>query len=339
MVRRSLSGPYPPRTMSVAVCIGNFDGVHVGHRALIERARAVVGADGTVVALSFWPHPAAVLRAGTEPAAVEPWEVRVERLVEAGADLVERLEPSAELLGMSPGEFAGWLVERFGMQVVVEGPDFRFGKGRSGDVGTLAELGGAMGFGVEVVPPVVVTLRDQSEVAASSTLARWLIGHGRVRDAAFVLGRVHELRGEVVRGDQLGRTIGFPTANLRTAGLVPGDGVYAGAALVPDGAGGVRAVLAAIHLGGRPVVNSAEARVEAYLMEADGGPWVPPGGMPEYGWACTLRVVGRVRDVVRLDGLEALKAQIARDCLEVRRMVPPVLGAGRGERSLAMENG
>lgn len=305
-----------------AITIGNFDGVHAGHRALLARARELAGADGAVVAMAFDPHPLARLRPGAEPARIEPWETRVRRLLAAGADRVERLEPTPELLGTTPENFVAWLVGTHRPTHLVEGPDFRFGRGRAGSVGTLRELVAPHGVAVEVVPPVVVTLRDQSEVVASSSLARWLLGHGRVRDAAFVLGRAHELAGEVVPGDRLGRTIGFPTANLRTDCLCPGDGVYGAVAVLPDGSGAVGAV----HIGPRPALDRPEHRVEAYLMERDGSPWTPPAGMPESGWACTLRLIGRVRDLVRVDGLAALVGQIRRDCERCVAMVTPAMG-------------
>jgi riboflavin kinase/FMN adenylyltransferase len=135
----------------------------------------------------------------------------------------------------------------------------------------------------------------------------------------------------VVTGDRLGRTIGFPTANLRTESLCPGDGVYAGVAVLPDG----ERKVAAIHVGGRPAVGSAEHRVEAYLMEADGSRWEPGAGVPESGWACTLRLVGRVRDIVTVDGLEALVGQIERDCGRCVGMVGGLLEAGESTDAAA----
>jgi riboflavin kinase/FMN adenylyltransferase len=138
----------------------------------------------------------------------------------------------------------------------------------------------------------------------------------------------------VVTGDRLGRTIGYPTANLRTESLCPGDGVYAGVAVLPDGLG---EKVAAIHIGGRPAVGSAEHRVEAYLMAADGSAWRPGPAMPESGWACTLRLVGRVRDIVTVDGLEALVGQIGRDCERCVEMVGGLLQAGTQQDAVASE--
>ncbi len=304
-----------------AITIGNFDGVHLGHRALLDRARAHAGPDGEVVAMALHPHPLTRLRPERAPREIEPWAARSARLLDAGADRVVRLEPTANLLGMSPEAFVGWLAEAHAPTHLVEGPDFCFGKGRAGSVRTLTALAEPHGISVEVVPPVVVALRDQSEVVASSTLVRWLLAHGRVRDAAFVLGRPHELWGVVVPGDRLGRTIGFPTANLETAGLCPGEGIYAASALLPDGS----EAIAAVHVGPRPAIDRPEHRVEAHLLDPAGGAWNPPDGMPESGWRCTLRLIGRVRDVVRVDGLGPLVEQIRRDCNRCRAIVGPVL--------------
>lgn len=296
-----------------AITIGNFDGVHLGHRALIGRARELVGpasGGGRVTAMAFHPHPFASLRPALTPPEIEPWDTRVRRLTEAGADRVVRLEPTPDLLAMTPAHFVDWLMDTHNPTHVVEGPDFHFGKGRAGNTRTLVDLAESRGVAVDIVLPVIVTLRDQSEVVASSSLVRWLLAHGRVRDAAYALGRPHELTGTVVQGDRLGRTIGFPTANLSTPCLCPGEGVYAGVALLPDAS---RAV-AAVHVGARPAIDRTEHRVEAYLMDHSGDRWNPPPGLPESGWSCTLCLIGRVRDIVKVNGLPALVAQITRDC-------------------------
>jgi len=303
------------------ITIGNFDGVHAGHRALLAKARSLAGpadAGGRVVALAFDPHPLSEIRPGDAPKPIEPWAIRCERLHRAGADEVERLEPTRELLGMSPESFVAWLVERHHPDHIVEGPDFCFGHKRSGDVDALSRLAGSLGVAVHVVPPVVVTLRDQSEVIASSSMVRWLLEHGRVRDAGYVLERPHELSGTIVPGDRIGRTIGFPTANLDTGSMRPAPGVYAAIA-IPDRSDPVSA---AVHIGGRPSVGDPRPRVEAHML-GESGPWMPPEGLPEAGWACTLRLIGRVRDVMKLDGLDALKSQIARDCARAREITQP----------------
>ncbi|MFK7883458.1 MAG: riboflavin kinase [Phycisphaerales bacterium] len=302
------------------ITIGNFDGVHAGHRALLARSRDLAGQAGRVVAIAFDPHPLTRLRPDNAPTPIEPWTTRASRLTHAGADEVVRLEPTPDRLAMTPPEFVNWLISEHQPDHIVEGPDFRFGHKRAGDVDVLTKLAEPERIGVHVVPPVIVTLRDQSEVVASSSMVRWLLEQGRVRDAGFVLERPHELIGTVVTGDRIGRTIGFPTANIETDSMRPAAGVYAALA-IPDHH---NPVAAAVHIGGRPSVNDERPRVEAHLL-AKNGSWTPPEALPESGWSCTLQLIGRVRDVMKLDGLDALKSQITRDCARARDITEPLL--------------
>ncbi|MFG0305927.1 MAG: bifunctional riboflavin kinase/FMN adenylyltransferase [Phycisphaerales bacterium JB040] len=315
----------------VAVCVGNFDGVHAGHASLLRRARECVGADGRVVVLSFDPHPAGVLRPGEEPERLTAFGRREALLHALGADEVVRLEPSARLLGMTARDFVSWVVERYEPGVFVEGPDFRFGKGRAGDVDLLRELGARHAFGVEVVEPVAVALRDQSVVRASSSIARWLLAHGRVRDAAVVLGRMHAVEGTVVAGDRRGRTIGFPTANIEPETMAPGPGVY-GAIATELASGEGRCWAAAVNVGTRPTFEGRGVRVEAHLIDEDRsyagdespGAWAPVPGLPEYGWPVRLELVTRVRDEARFGSVDGLVGQLRRDVASVRDRVGPV---------------
>jgi len=294
------------------ITIGTFDGVHIGHAALVARAAELATPIGArVVAMAFDPHPASRLRPGTEPARLTGFEARAALLRAAGADEVVRLEPRDELLSLSPAEFVRTLLVPLHPALIVEGGDFHFGKGRAGDVRVLAELGRDAGFGVEVVPPVEAVLTDHLIVTASSSIARWLITHGRVRDAAVVLGRAYAVRGTVVRGDQRGRTIGFPTANLETELLLPANGVYAGVARLDDG----REFVAAINVGTRPTFDGHGRRFEAHLLDARADE------LPEYGWRLSVEVTDFIRDDVRFDSVERLVAQIERDCRAARVMV------------------
>ncbi|MBL8999854.1 MAG: riboflavin biosynthesis protein RibF [Phycisphaerae bacterium] len=296
--------------MATAVTIGNFDGVHLGHAALIRAAREAAGQSGRVVAMAFDPHPLSRLRPGMAPARLTGFDHRAALLRSAGADEVERLEPTEALLAETPEEFIRNVVVRYRPSVIVEGDDFHFGKGRAGTPATLDVLGRAWGFRAVVVPPVEVELSDQLMVRASSSLVRWLLAHGRVRDAAIVLGRPYELRGEVVRGDQRGRTIGFPTANIATECHVPGDGVYAARATLPDG----RVAAAAVNIGTRPTFAGADRRVEAHLIG------VTPGGA-EYGWRCALSLISRLRDQVRFDSVDRLRTQLSSDVARARNLI------------------
>jgi riboflavin kinase / FMN adenylyltransferase len=295
--------------MSIAVTIGNFDGVHRGHRALVRAARVATGETGRVVAITFEPHPAETLRPGSAPPRLSTSAQRRQWLRSAGADEVIEIEPTRAFLGQSPREFIRHVVERWRPQAVVEGPDFCFGRGREGTLATLEALGGEFGYRTVVAPPIEVVLADQAVVRASSSLARWLIERGRVRDAEIVLGRPYELEAPVERGDQRGRLIGFPTANLAVSGqLLPADGVYAGVAEVE--AGGVWP--AAISVGTKPTFDGRQRLCEAHLVG-----W--RGALDAYGWMIRVRFRAWLRDQVKYDSVEALVEQLHRD---VERAAP-----------------
>ncbi|MFO0836669.1 MAG: bifunctional riboflavin kinase/FMN adenylyltransferase [Phycisphaerales bacterium] len=295
-----------PRTV---LSIGNFDGVHIGHAALVRRARELAGADGRVVAISFDPHPATILRPERTPPRLTTFARREELLRGSGADIVEKLEPTPAILAMSAEEFIRDLVARHGPSWIIEGPDFHFGKGRSGTLDLLRSLGAANGYSLHVEPSVKLGLHDQLIAPASSSLTRWLLANARVADAGLVLGRPHRLEGVVVRGDQRGRTIGFPTANLESEVMPPADGVYAAIATLPDG----RAFPAALNIGTRPTFQGIDRRVEAHLIGAT--------DLPEYDWRLSIDIVAFVRDQVRFDSIRRLTEQLRRDCDRAAEML------------------
>jgi riboflavin kinase/FMN adenylyltransferase len=306
--------------------IGVFDGVHLGHRSLIERARELAdrppggvqehGESARVVVLAFDPSPRAVLSPERAPPRLTGFEQRADLLLDAGADDVLRLEPTPGLLGLSPAQFVDAVLMPLSPIAVVEGPDFCFGAKRAGDVNTLAELGRPRGFAVHVLPPAEVSLHDQSVVAASSSITRWLLSHGRVADAGRVLGRPYAMRGTVEQGDQRGRTIGFPTANLTFDTMPPGDGVYACLATLDDG----RTLPCAVNIGERPTFGGVQRRVEAHVIGYE-----RPGDRPEYGWELTLAFVSRLRDQVRFGGVDQLTSQLRRDVARAVDVVEPIL--------------
>lgn len=299
--------------------IGNFDGVHLGHRALVRRCRELVGGGGRVVVLAFDPHPMSRLRPEFSPQRITPFEQRAALLGAAGADDVIQLSPTDELLAKSAEEFVEWFAKAHAPTVVVEGADFHFGRARGGNTELLTRLGPSNGFRCVVEPPVDVTLSDHMVARASSSLLRFLLLNGRVRDAAIVAGRPHRLVATVEKGDQLGRTIGFPTANLSTQTLVPGDGVYAAMAHIPATN---QMLAAAVNIGTRPTIGGVDRRVEAHLLlEPPGGAWSLLPGLPEYGWTMELDLISRVRDQVRFAGLDALRGQLGRDIDRVGRII------------------
>jgi riboflavin kinase/FMN adenylyltransferase len=288
---------------ATAVSIGGFDGVHRGHQALVRAARVTVGAAGRVVVLTFDPHPAVVLRPGAPIRRLTVLEQRRERLREAGADEVAVLEPSTGLLAQAPAEFIGAVVERWRPSFIVEGPDFRFGRGRSGSVETLRKLEGAFGFRTVVIEPVDAPLGDQHLVRVSSTMVRWLVERGRVRDAGSLLGRPYEIHAEVIPGDRRGRGLGVPTANLDHRDYVlPADGIYAGRGRGPDACW----YPAAVSIGTKPTFGSHPRVCEAHLIGYR-------GPVDDYGWTLHLEITAWMRDQVRYERVEDLRAQLGRD--------------------------
>lgn len=297
--------------------IGNFDGVHLGHAALLQCAcahAARLGPAGRVAALVFDPSPMTVLRPGQAPAMLTTFDRRAALLRQAGADEVVRITPTPELLGLAPEAFIEQLVGERHPAAIVEGPDFRFGRSRSGDVNTLRKFGERLGFIADIVPPVEVALTDQTIVTASSTVVRWLVAHGRVRDAALVLGRPYALSGVVGQGDRRGREIGCPTANLVSGELTPMDGVYAARAHLADG----RCFGAAVHIGPRATFDSAQRTIEAHILD-----WSGPvaEGQGEYGWPLQLEFVSWLRDQAKFDSVHELMEQIERDIVRTRQLL------------------
>ena len=304
--------------------IGNFDGCHIGHAALIRRARTLADQNKSrVVVMSFYPHPAAKLRPEHAPPLLTDWTDRVGLLKDLGADEVVMLDPTDELLGLDPLEFAQQWIKPRNPTHIIEGPDFHFGKGRSGNLDVLRVLSQAFGFAVEEVQPVRGVLTDHAEVVVSSTLIRSLIQDGRVRDASALLGRPHRVTGAVVRGERLGRQIGFPTANVECQTLMPGAGVYAGCALLPSG----ETYHAAISMGTRPTINGLEDRFEVHLLNApvDGDRLV---GLDEYGWEISVELVGKLRDQIKFGSVDELTEQLRIDCSRVGDTLSRTISAG-----------
>ena len=262
-----------------AVAIGTFDGVHRGHRKVVEAARAS-GFRSTVV--TFEPHPRLVL--GYEVQLLSTLERRLELLGELGPDETLVVEFTPELSRLEPAAFVAQVLAPIGTRAVFAGEDFRFGAGRRGDLELLRRLG------LEVHPVPLLA-------GVSSTRIRELLGSGDVASAAPLLGRPYEVEGSVVAGDQRGGTLGFPTANILAAPhlLVPAYGIYAGSAL------GHRV---AASIGVNPHYGGAERRIEAFLLDFEGD---------LYGHPLRLELWDRLREERAFGSEEELVAQIARD--------------------------
>ena len=293
---------------AVAVTIGAFDGVHLGHAALVRAARDIVGDRGRVIALCFDPHPLSVLRPEAAPARLSTFRQRSHWLRESGADAVMPLEPTDELLGQTPREFLGWVATEHAPTVIVEGRDFRFGRGRAGSIETLEDLAPTLGYRTIVVDDVEGTLPNGSVVRITSSLVRWLVGAGRVRDAARLLGHPYVVCGPVVQGDgRGGADLGMPTANVDPCQILPGDGIYTGLAMGPDG----RRYPAAISVGTKPTFGENPRVCEAHLIGL--GPQAD-----EYGWTMRLEFHDWLRDQIAFDGIDRLVEQMRRDVARVR---------------------
>jgi riboflavin kinase/FMN adenylyltransferase len=308
-----------------SVTIGNFDGVHRGHLALIDRATRLA-AEGALrsVAVTFDPHPAAVLRPEAVPSALQSIDERVALLRAHGMDEVVVIPFDERLAAQRPEHFVTeFLVERLDAAVVVVGENFRFGAGASGDVSMLSMLGAEHGFSVEPVGLV-----DDEGHPISSSAIRALLATGDLEAVSRALGRSFTLTGTVVRGEGRGRTLGVPTANVAVdpGRALPADGVYAcwawpdGAVIAPPGAtvpddpGRVAAV---VNVGWRPTFDGTSRTVEAHLLldgPEDGPQDGPAGSGPDlYERRLTLAFQARIRGEERFDGPEALIGRIRED--------------------------
>lgn len=289
-----------------AVAIGVFDGVHLGHQAvlghLVDRAAT---ARILPVALTFDPHPLEYIARERAPKLLTGVEHRVELLGGCGIETVGIL-PFLQIRDLPPETFAtDVLAGRLQAQLVTIGEDFRFGFGRTGDVDLLAAMGSKLGFDVEVVEMVG---HADGEVVSSSRI-RTLVAGGRVADAARLLGRPFELRGPVMHGDARGKSIGIPTANLHIADrmAVPAHGVYAARVLL-----GEKPHPAVVNIGVRPTFGEDRRTVEAHLLDVD---------LDLYGRQMRLLFVDRIRDERRFSGPDELVAQIHRDVATARGML------------------
>jgi riboflavin kinase / FMN adenylyltransferase len=306
------------------VVIGNLDGVHRGHQAVLEQAREVAkgGPENPpsldvpgalrVLVLTFDPHPNEVLR-GSTPPRLATVERRVELLRRHGADEVV-VEPfTSDLAAFTPERFVReLLIDRLHARAVVVGENFRFGARRAGDLAMMRGFGEQLGFDV-----TAARVAGDSQGPFSSTRVRDAIARGDLDDATNLLGRRHSLSGVVETGDKRGRTIGFPTANIGGAiEVLPPHGVYA---VYADERPGV------MNLGVRPTVDGTNLRIEVHLFDFDGD---------LYGKPMRVHLVSRIRDEKKFSGLDALKAQIAEDAAAARRLLSSGSGAKPGDGAI-----
>ena len=313
----SLDGPIWPRERSI-LTIGTYDGLHRGHLSVIDQVIELARERGCRSAVvTFDPHPAVVVRPESAPRLLTTVEQRLELLEQTGIDAVVVLPFDESAASEEAEDFVQRVfVDALGVSTVVVGQDFHFGRLRRGDVALLTELGAAADF--SVVPVELCALDGVGVI--SSTAIRRAVSDGRLDEATAMLGRDVEVAGVVITGDQRGRTIGFPTANLDLGEryLVPADGVYAGICTLPDGS----THECAVNIGRRPTFYAAADRslVEAHLLDFDGD---------LYGQHLRVRLIGRIRDERRFDGLDELIAQLDLDIASTRHMTG-VVGSADG---------
>mgnify|MGYP001566166200 CR=1 FL=1 len=304
----------PEAARGAVAAIGNFDGVHLGHRAVIDAARREAAARGVKSAvLTFEPHPRRLFRPADPPFRLTPFRVKALLLAELGIELMLAPKFDRAFASIPAEEFVtGVLALKLGLKHAVCGADFVFGRGRGGDVALLQRAARENGMGVTVVEPV-----GNGGAVYSSTSVRERLMAGDPAGAALMLGRPFEIVGRVRHGDKLGRQLGFPTANVdhRTY-LPPKLGVYAvRAALDRDGAPWLAGVA---NFGNRPTVDGLRLLLEVHLFDFQG---------ELYGQRLRVRLVDYLRPERKFDGLDALKAQIADDARQARRVLNGAGGA------------
>ncbi len=297
---------WAPGQGGCVVAVGNFDGVHRGHAAIAARLCALAGRLGVpAVAVTFDPHPAALVRPEAAPTPLTTPARRAELLLGLGVDAV-LVQPATQELMRLPAEgfYTDILRDRLGIRGIVEGEDFRFGAGRAGDVAMLRELCERDGIAIETVPPVMAAGKP-----VSSSRLRGLISGGDVRAAVELLTAPYRLTGTVVEGARRGGPLGFPTANLAdVTTLLPGAGVYAARAHTA----GLGTHPAAVHVGPNVTFGETRVSVEAHLIGFTGD---------LYGAPLDVDFLDRLRDTWRFDSVDALCRQLATDVARAREIV------------------
>lgn len=288
-----------------AITLGNFDGVHLGHKEIFTRIRkraAEIG--GEALIFTFDPHPVKVLRPDTSPSLITPLDEKLRLFEREGIDGVILADFTKEFAAQHPAKFVENLLFRaLAAELVVVGHDFTFGKGKEGTIGSLKDLGAKLGFQVEVVK----ALKVDGEVV-SSTRIRELIQGGDVRCAKRLLGRCYSINGKVVKGHSRGRALGFPTANLDFHGeLSPKNGVYAVKVRI-----GEEEMTGVANVGTRPTFGDRERSFEVHIFDFDGS---------LYGRDVRLFFIDRIRDELFFTDTKELSAQIGRDVIKAREIL------------------
>ncbi|WP_138936479.1 bifunctional riboflavin kinase/FAD synthetase [Roseovarius arcticus] len=299
----------PANAKGASAAIGNFDGVHLGHRAVIDLARSKGEAIGAPLGiLTFEPHPREFFAPDAPPFRLMSPAARASRLAKLDVDLLYQAPFNAAMAALSPREFAQTVLkDGLGLAHVVVGRDFRFGKGRAGDAGMLTEFGAEMCFAV-----TAADLLEGQSGEVSSTAIRRALSDGLPQEAAAMLGHWHRIEGTVMGGEQRGRELGYPTANMSIAGLHPPRfGVYAVRVDVLNGTHAGEYIGAA-SLGVRPMFDGEMPNLETFLFDFSGD---------LYGADMSVALVDYLRPEAKFDSLEAFIAQMDADCAQARRIL------------------
>jgi riboflavin kinase / FMN adenylyltransferase len=277
--------------------IGNFDGVHRGHQFIVQTMHRH---GGPLAAVTFEPHPLTVLRPHLAPPRLTSATAKRRLLADMGVEYLVELAPEPAVLNLAAEEFWRLLVDEVRPSCLVEGQSFNFGKGRRGTAEQLRQWSVGTSITVHIPPPAEVALLTMQRVTVSSSLIRWLLANGRVRDAAICLGRPYELHGPVVRGFERGRTIGMPTANLACDDqVIPADGVYVAQCRVNDIAYPV-----ALSIGTMPTFGGRQRQIEAHLIGYDGD---------LYGQSLAVGLIDWIRPQRKFASVPPLLHQLRRD--------------------------
>ncbi len=298
-----------PTDRGAVAAIGNFDGVHLGHQAVIDLAREVADdLSAPLGILTFEPHPRAYFAPDAAPFRLMNAEAKASRMEKLGIDKLYEVPFNATLSQLSPRDFAQTIIaDQLGLKHIVIGRDFCFGKGRKGTAEDLVSFGAEMGFGVTIAPLLKI-----AEADVSSTAIRAALSDGQPDAAARMLGHLHRIEGEVIKGDQRGRDLGYPTANMSITGLHPPKfGVYAVKVNVLDGPH-QGAYDGAASIGVRPMFGENLPNCETFLFDFKGD---------LYGATLSIALVAYLRPELKFDGLDDLIAQMSSDCETARKIL------------------
>jgi riboflavin kinase/FMN adenylyltransferase len=298
---------FPDSAKGAVLCIGNFDGVHLGHQKMLSTGRKLADQRNLAfVVMTFDPHPMRILRPTATRHPLMTTAQRTESLQQFEPDVLWLVKTDQAFLNITAEDFMRTtMVDAIGAKVVVEGSNFTFGKGAIGTIHTLRENAAQYGWELVVIPMQQAVLQDLSLVDVSSSLIRWMIHHGRVTDAMRLMGHAYTLRGLVAHGDGRGTVLGYPTLNIQSEQLPPGHGVYAGKAVISG-----KMYPAAISVGNNPTFNGTQTTIEAFVLDFSDS---------VYEQQVDVQFISWLREQYKFPSSKSLISQIDRDVRQVRQ--------------------